>query len=319
MQVFPGLSKNWHGSWYTLATIDHTINSREMKKLLLTTILLLAILPMVVAQNYRSILKVRLSDNTPITVSVDRRYYDEQSRVITIGNFPPGRHLLRVFRRSYRTNRPVLVYEGTVRLQPGTVSYMVIDRRTGLARVSNNRMSDRDYQTYRDDRSLYNWERNEHYRSWDDRNDRYDRDDYRDDRELRDRRDNDRRDDRYSDRDGRDNDRDRRDDRYGNNNDYYRNGDLTRKDMEDLRTRVSDRITDTEKLKMLQSVLKDRSYTTEQVRQMMSWISFESTRYDLAKWAYPNVVDKNNYWKLESEFDYNSTKSDFNEFMNNRR
>lgn len=270
-----------------------------MKKILLTVLMIIAAIPMVLAQGNRSILKIRLSDNSPITVAVDRRYYDEHNRVITIGNFPAGRHTVRVFRWSSKARRRVLVYDGVIRLQPGTMSYMVIDRYSGVARFTNSKITRG--QIYKDDdRSLYDWDRNNGYR-----NDQNGDDIYNDNRRHDD------------DRNGNYND----DNGYGNyNNDYGNSGNQMRaNDMEDLRTRVSDRITDTDKMKLMQSVLANRYYTTDQVRQMLSWISFESTRLEFAKWAYANVTDKRNYWKLEDQFTFGSSKDEFNDYISNKR
>ncbi len=107
-----------------------------------------------------------------------------------------------------------------------------------------------------------------------------------------------------------DNHRDRK--RY---DDTYDNGLLTQRDMSDLKQRVDDRITDTDKMKLMQSVLESRYYTTEQVRELMRWLSFESSKLDFAKWAYKNVTDRKNYWKLDNEFTFSSSKDEFNDYI----
>jgi hypothetical protein len=89
--------------------------------------------------------------------------------------------------------------------------------------------------------------------------------------------------------------------------------------MSDLKRRVDDRIGDSDKQKLVEGVLKDRRYTTEQMRSMLSWFSFESTKVAVAKWGYDNVSDKQNYWKLESEFTFTSSKEEFNSYINGRR
>ncbi|RYZ47500.1 MAG: DUF4476 domain-containing protein [Sphingobacteriales bacterium] len=276
-----------------------------MKKYLLTLLLFVLALPEMMAQGYRSVLKLRLSDNSPITVAIDRRHYNQENRVITVGNFPPGRHNIRVFKYSPRLRRDVVVYEGMLSLRPGTMSYMVIDRMSGRARISNTRIGEGGYRAGSDERDSYDWDRNDRYRNYDSRDGRHD--DRQDDRD-RDTRYNDRNDDRYS--DGSSN---------GRGGQRGRNSYLDEDDMNSLRESVGDRVTDSDKLKQLRTVLQDRSYSMEQVRTMMRWLSFESTRVEFAKWAYDNAQDRQDYWKLADDFSFSSSKDEFNDYLNTMR
>ncbi|MBL7683417.1 MAG: DUF4476 domain-containing protein [Flavipsychrobacter sp.] len=247
-----------------------------MKKLLFTLILMAVTVANLFAQSRRSIIKVRLSDNSRLAVSINDRYYDKQGTSITIGDLPAGRHYIKIYRYvPYATGRggkARVVYSGGIRLSEGTISEFTYDVR-----------------------------RNEIYATTEFIDDTYD--DRRDDR----------RDDRYD---------DRRDDRYEERDDIYNNrrGRVwTQQDMSDLKKRVDDRMMDGEKQKLMQSVLQDRRYTTEQMRTMLNWLSFESTKVEVAKWGYDNVSDKQNYWKLESEFTFSSSKDEFNNYINGRR
>lgn len=256
-----------------------------MKKVLFTLILVAVTVANLMAQPRRSIVKVRMSDNSRIAVSIDDRYYDKQGTSITIGDLPAGRHYIKIYRYTpYATGRggkARVVYSGGIRLSAGTITEMTYDVRRNDVYATTEFIDD-SYDN-RDDR-------------WDDR-----RDDWRDDR----------RDDRWDDR------RDDRDDVYGNNGRYNRV--WTQQDMSDLKRRVDDRIGDSDKQKLVEGVLKDRRYTTEQMRSMLSWFSFESTKVAVAKWGYDNVSDKQNYWKLESEFTFTSSKEEFNNYINGRR
>src|SRR5690606_21291884 len=74
---------------------------------------------------------------------------------------------------------------------------------------------------------------------------------------------------------------------------------LDNQDLKDLQARVEERITDTERMELMKSVLADRTYYSVQVRTMLNWLAFESSRLDFAKWSYTHVADKQDYWKLE--------------------
>lgn len=216
----------------------------------------------------RSIIRIQLSDNSPLAVSIDSRRYDKHGTSLTIGDLPAGRHTLEVYTyNAYRDKNggyAKRLFSGTIRIQKGTATYYTVDARTGGIRFTTEALED-------------------NYMGRDD--------------------------DRYNDND--------RDERYGDRDRYNaRNGiTLGQGDMNDLKTHVDDRITDTDKLKLIQSVIETRSYSTEQVKTMMSWLSFESSRLDLAKWAYKGVSDRQNYWKLESEFTFSSSKDEFSDYI----
>jgi hypothetical protein len=126
----------------------------------------------------------------------------------------------------------------------------------------------------------------------------------------------------YRDGDNNDEDRDyrdRRDDDRRRNDDVYYSKQWSQQDMSDLKKRVDDRMMDGDKVKLMQSVLQDRRYTTEQMRTMLNWLSFEDSKLTVAKWGYDNVTDKQNYWKLESEFSFSSSKDEFNNHINGRK
>lgn len=252
-----------------------------MKRLLLFMLLAVISIAQVSAQARRSIIRVRLSDDSRLAVSLNDRYYDKQGRSITIGDLPAGRHFIKIYRYTPYTNgrggKARVIYSGGIRISAGTITDMEYDVRNNQLYTQVEFIDDT-YDDRRDDR-------------WDDR-----------------------RDDRWDDR--RDDRRDDRDDVY----DRHRNSrSWTQQDMNDLKRRVDERIGDSDKQKLIQNVLQDRRYTTEQMRSILSWLSFESTKLEVAKWGYDNVIDKRDYWKLESEFSFNSSKDEFNNYINGRR
>lgn len=61
----------------------------------------------------------------------------------------------------------------------------------------------------------------------------------------------------------------------------------------------------------------DNYFTTEQVRQIISLLSDESNRLELAKLAYDNVVDKQNFRNLYTLFDKQQSKDELDDFIRN--
>lgn len=102
-----------------------------------------------------------------------------------------------------------------------------------------------------------------------------------------------------------------------NNADNYQNKNLlTRQDMADLKKNVEGTATDIDRVKLLKSVLEKKNYYSNQVREMLGWLAFESSKLEVAKWAYDRVLDKQDYWKLEDVFSFSSSKDEFNKYIN---
>lgn len=231
-----------------------------MKHLLLAFSFLVFTLA-VTAQSRRALMKVRLSDNAPIMLQIDDRYYEEEAPVVTVGNITPGRHRLRVYRANKRGfTRNALLYDGTIRIEPGASHMVVVDRARRIARVST--------------RSLLGEGRGPNMPPAEKRDVKGDR-----------------------------------------NAPLPHSDGLPSNEMEQLRKSVAERITDTDRLKLLKTTLEKRKFNTAQVQTIMGWLNFESSKIEFCQWAYPFVTDRQNYSKLESEFNFESTKSEFQEFI----
>ena len=96
-------------------------------------------------------------------------------------------------------------------------------------------------------------------------------------------------------------------------------GVLSGAEMTDLQARVSQKLTDTDKEKLLETDLTGHSIAVTQIRAMLYWFSFESTRLDFAKWAYPITVDKTSYGNLGTEFKFSASQKEFDGFLQSRR
>jgi hypothetical protein len=206
-------------------------------------------------------IRVKLSTNQMLAVSIDDRYYERRGTSLTIGDIPAGKHYLKVY--NYRVGRSGngranVVYSGYVVLKPNSFNTCIVD-------PFQRKMTMRTTQTFdRDD--------NDNYENWnDDGNDR-------------------------------------------NYNDNHSNA-MRNQDVTELGVRVKDRMTDSDKDKLMRSVLANKTYYTEQLRTMMGWLSFESTKLEFAKWAYDNTIDKENYWKLEDIFSFSSSKNELTDYV----
>ena len=69
-----------------------------MKKLIYTLVILLGTaLSAIAGYDGRSVLEIRLSDRSPLVVSINGRQYNKHGRTVTVGNLPRGRHNIRIY------------------------------------------------------------------------------------------------------------------------------------------------------------------------------------------------------------------------------
>jgi Domain of unknown function (DUF4476) len=72
---------------------------------------------------------------------------------------------------------------------------------------------------------------------------------------------------------------------------------------------------DSDKQKMICNFLSKNYVNSNQVGQLLQLIDFESTRLVVAKEAYTKVIDKNNYYVVFNQFDFESSKRELSDFM----
>jgi len=253
----------------------------------------------------QSSIKVRLSDNSPFNVAVDGRYFNKRGTSVTVGDLPPGRHRVQIYclmnnRRG--RGREEIIYEGNVRTSEGMVSILSYDP------ISRNReITEMDFNTFNanrpapysngmnnpgnqdNNRNNYNQEINSRQKNGNYQNNGYNQ-----------------------------NNNNQR-------NDNYRQpappvtGSLTDAKIDQLKTNVAAKKTDTEKTTFLKGELKDEQITTSQVSTMMDWLSFESSKEEFAEWAYSITVDKDAYGSLDSKFSYKNYQDDLDKFLKSKQ
>lgn len=74
------------------------------------------------------------------------------------------------------------------------------------------------------------------------------------------------------------------------------------------------------RLKSAKQIIKRKKcFRTEQIMRMMELFSFEESRLELAKYAYPFTTDQDRYYKINDSFDFSSSKEELNEFLKNQK
>ena len=236
----------------------------------------------------QSSIKVLLADGTPFNVAVDGRYFNKRGTSVTVGDLPPGRHFVQIYsvnRNRRGRGREEVIYEGKVRTTEGMVSILAYDpysRRTDI--------QEQDLATYMSahpQTSPMNGYNNSNQG--------------------------------YINNQGLNSNPNNNQGNTNNQGSYQpapsATGSMSDSKIDQLKTNVAAKNTDTEKEKFLKEQLKDEKLTTSQVGTMMDWFNFESSKVDFAEWAFAITVDKDAFSSLEAKFTYKNYQDELDNFL----
>ena len=275
-----------------------------MKKLLAVLIFIGTGITGAMAQSY---IKVNMTDGSPLNVSVDGRYFNKRGTSVTVGDLPPGKHFLQIYTmRSDRRGRgrEDVIYEGKIKTFNGGVTLVSYDPNSG------------EVMTYQQDASTYSFPAQQAAQPQGDqqygnggpqgnqpppgsgyrRNNRFQQDNgqYNNDNSQQ----------------------------YNNGNGQpaspVQTGTLTEDKITQLKAKVQDAKTDVEVTNQLKAALENETMTTFQVSELMDLLSFESSKVDLAEWAYPKVTDKDFFGDLKNKLTYKNYQEDLDKFIKSK-
>lgn len=81
--------------------------------------------------------------------------------------------------------------------------------------------------------------------------------------------------------------------------------------LNDIRFKASDR----DRLLIAKEVVAANYLTTGQVCDLLSLLTFDASKLELAKFAYTNTLDRGNYFKVKHTFSFRSTSDELNEYL----
>ncbi len=73
-----------------------------------------------------------------------------------------------------------------------------------------------------------------------------------------------------------------------------------------------------DRMNVAKQAIKNRCITVSQVREIMSVFDFEDKKLEFAKYAYNRTYDVDNYYLVNKDFDFSSTKEDLNKFLDSK-
>ncbi|MEP6675397.1 MAG: DUF4476 domain-containing protein [Ferruginibacter sp.] len=117
--------------------------------------------------------------------------------------------------------------------------------------------------------------------------------------------------------DGRRND-DKRDDKWENNGRKY-NQPMSIQSFEQFKQSIRREAFDNTKQNIAMQVLSSSYLSAEQVKQVVQLFSFDQSKLAIAKYAYSNCTDKENYYCVNDAFSFSSSKDELSRYIRTGR
>lgn len=263
----------------------------------------------------QSMMRVRLTDRSPITISVDGRYFNRRGTSVTVGDLPYGNHTVKIFgtsRYRYRGNQSLeVIYTTRIRTYDGMMTEVEYDPYSQSTTVTEHDLQPEG--NYGDDYSS--------------RNRRQITDDVYDNGRPSTGTASSRVPVRPEDmaplppREQRPKVAAREDELPEGTSTppptpaTNAAGSLTDTKMSKMKTKVNTKKTDSDKLNLLKDDLKNETVTTYQVSEIMDWFSFEESKVSFAKWAYEKTTDKEYYSDLAGKLDMAGSRDELKQFI----
>lgn len=72
---------------------------------------------------------------------------------------------------------------------------------------------------------------------------------------------------------------------------------------------------DDKRLGKAKQVFDDEILNVNQIIEVIKVFSFDDSKLDFAKWAYADCIDKKNYYKLDDQFSFGSSKQSLSDYI----
>lgn len=99
-------------------------------------------------------------------------------------------------------------------------------------------------------------------------------------------------------------------------NGHNMNGSMNQQQFQNLKYQIRNTPFDSDKLRIARQAIRANGVRPQQVRQLMEMMSFESNRLKLAKFAYQFSSNRQNYFVVNSAFQFSSSVRELNRHIN---
>jgi hypothetical protein len=250
-----------------------------MKRILVLALALLLSIPAIYAQkSNRSTMRIRLSDGSPMLVTINGRDFKKIGRSITIGDIPRKRQYIQVYKyRAYadgQGGKAELAYSGNIKIQKGSTYDCIVDLGTRKFRM-------KEVASLQPLPQMPAFDRNRS-RTLEDNTEVQPRENANDDVVM----------------------------------DMPPDHTVPAR-LQSLKNTMDRVEADSKKLAEAKKFINSNSVTSEEVKTIAGWIFFDDNRLLFVKAAYQRVSDKNNFATVGDVFTLEESQKAFDDFLKN--
>jgi Domain of unknown function (DUF4476) len=284
-------------------------------------------------------LKIRDAEGRKIMVAINGKKFPNVGRIITVGDVPSGRSMIKIYamrnngnrggynnnngngynNNSGRNNKPLLIYSGIININTNNIYRCTVDDFEGMnvqtyCCTNNNGIynlldGDRNNQFYNyDDQDQY-W--NENF--WGNENGQW--------RNYLNQNNNQNTFNNHDDHDGHNHDNNwnnnnnntsnwNNNNNQNNNQGNFNNNAMNSQTFQAFKRTVENNNFDSGKLTIIKTQLQNTWITAAQLRELVDVFNFESSKVDVAKYGATRVVDKQNLFTIYDSFSFESSKTE---------
>jgi hypothetical protein len=89
-------------------------------------------------------------------------------------------------------------------------------------------------------------------------------------------------------------------------------------DFDDLKRTINSRNFETTNITVVKTAIDKNFLTSEQVRSLLSYFTFENTKLEIAKYSYKKVCDKKNFFKVYDAFNFDSSIEELKNYISGK-
>jgi len=105
---------------------------------------------------------------------------------------------------------------------------------------------------------------------------------------------------------------------YNNLNDECKYKAIRPDDYKDLKGSIGNRNFESSNMDILKTAIDNNYFSSEQIRELLAFFSFEDNKLQIAKYAYKKVCDKNNFFKVYDAFNFDSSITELKNYISGK-
>ena len=93
---------------------------------------------------------------------------------------------------------------------------------------------------------------------------------------------------------------------------------MKKDDFKDLKGSINNRSFESTNLDIAKTAIDNNYLSSEQVRELMSFFTFETNKLEIAKYSYKKVCDPGNFFKVYDVFDFESSVTELKDYISKK-